>query len=147
VALLNVVESLKENERKQKGQEQQLKKAKVDLVVNGKYKKLEKVGLAMNKLVYVLVDTFGVKCFDPEAAEYVFSDKALVQYWHNGRYLFVKSYEGKWYLYPNGAEYLDLASYYQYFIAKKSDKPKEDEYAGRAKPSRHARRSVAWHRS
>lgn len=105
-----------------KNEPQRLKQEKVARILNAHYQKKQRVLLSSTKEMYLLIDSFGIKCFDPENAEYVFADKQLVHYYINNNLVFVQSEQGKWYLYPNSAmEYKSITTVHPYVAAQVSD--------------------------
>lgn len=108
-------------EAAKKGEAQKLKQEKVNRILNAKYQKKERVFLTGNREMYLLMDSFGIKCFDPEKAEFVYADKQLEHYYINHNLVFVQSEQGKWYLYPNPTEYKSITTVHPYVAAQISE--------------------------
>ena len=101
---------------------QKQKQEKAKNILSMSYQKKQRVFLSSTKEMYLLIDSFGIKCFDPEKAEYVFADKQLEHYYINNNLVFVQSVQGKWYLYPNTVmEFKSIKTVHPYVAAQVSD--------------------------
>lgn len=108
-------------EREQKDEALKLKQEKSKRILSMSYQKKERVFLSGNREMYLLIDSFGIKCFDPEKAEFVYADKQLEHYFIRHNLVFVQSEQGKWYLYPNDMEYKNIKTVHPYVTAQVSD--------------------------
>lgn len=102
--------------------------------LEGEYDSILTFPLVNHRYAFLMFSSKGLQCFELESDSIIYTSKKLVGYWTDGHYLFLKTSDRKWILYPYAKEYDENKVGYTdknfYIVTRESGGEKEIQVLG-----------------